>query len=719
MSIYLIVSTAAIFMFTSMLIDYARVAAFQKQVELAAQSGIRSSLSAYDGALYDRYGLFGAGGSDRNELFAHAAKNNWREKEDDVFSVLNIRFEASHVNAYETLGQHGVFKRQVLEEMKYKAPIDFTLEVASKFAPMASAMKEASAAVEMLEQVRKLYDKREKHLQTALVLQREAAQAAKAVAALIPIQVQDAISKDTVMSIVSGYPVYAAWIEHDASLGDDDQPVYSEAISAYEKMARTVSSDLRGQSNAALRRHQELERKALAEVLEAERCNDEMRIVIEKSRQEQADTGYDRVNKQKIPGAKPGALQDKELSQIGQATSSTEQLLLPTESFSAYRDEISKQTVVYASFDSETAGFQSNVMAALSRRGSAVLLAEGAVQLQVAYEQYDQLYGLSGSVIAARASEQEARQSSDAERKKQEAKAKSKWNEVRQLLHGMTSVPQLREHQEMFNQVQKRYESNLTFNQMAADVRKSGESADEPGDAVEEAMGSVGSMFTGIADMLEDIRDPLYVNEYIVHRFTAFDPQKFEAILVNKDGGEFANALNVNNQEIEYILYGFHDPAANVAAAYGEVFAARLAIRTMEGLIECRAMGHPLLVLAAAIVYGLEKAMEDMLTFARTGATPLSKYMAVDVTYQDYLRLFLLLHGGGEERLSRIMAVIEFNTGMTLSTTSAGLSGELEASVNLWFLSGLMKGFTRFGILGGKVKGSRYETTTTIGWSYG
>ncbi|UVI31423.1 hypothetical protein [Paenibacillus spongiae] len=718
-SIYLIVSTAAIFMFTSMLIDYARVAAFQKQVELAAQSGIRSSLSAFDGALYERYGLFGTGGSDRNEIFAHAAKNNWDAREDDAFRVLNIRLDASHVNAYETLGRHDVFKRQVLEEMKYKAPIDFTLEVASKLAPMASAMKEASAAVEMLEQLRKLYDRREKHLQTALALQREMAQSTAAPAALIPIRAQDAIGTDTVMTVISGYESYAAWVEHDSNLGEDAVPVYTKEISAYELMARTVSSGLRSKSSAALRRHQELEHKAMKEVLDAERCNDEMRIVIEKSRQEQQNSGYDRLNKQKIPGGKPGALQEEELSHIGQAASSTEQLLMQSESFAAYRDEISKQTAVYASFDSETASFQSSISIALSRSGSAVLLAEDAAQLRIAFEQYDQQYGTAGSVITARASEQEARQANDAERKKQEAKAKSKWNEVRRLLHGITSVPQLREHQEMFNEAKRLYETNLTFNRTAVEARESIESSGDPGDAVDEAMGSVGTIFTGIADMLEGIRDPLYVNEYIVHRFATFDPRKFEAIIHNNDGGEFANALSLNNQEAEYILYGLHDPAGNVAAAYGEVFAVRLAIRTMEGLIECRAMGHPLLVLASAILYGLEKAIEDMLTLARTGATPLSKYATVDVTYRDYLRLFLLLHGGGVQRLSRMIAVIESNTGMTLSTTSTGLSGELQASVNLWFLPGLMKGFTRFGILGGKVKGSRYETTKTIGWSYG
>ena len=62
--------------------------------------------------------------------------------------------------------------------MKYKAPIDFTLEIASRFAPIASAMKEASTAVVTLEQIRKLYDQREAHLQAVLDDQHNSAAAA-------------------------------------------------------------------------------------------------------------------------------------------------------------------------------------------------------------------------------------------------------------------------------------------------------------------------------------------------------------------------------------------------------------------------------------------------------------------------------------------------------------------------------------------------------------
>ncbi|MFC5648322.1 hypothetical protein ACFPYJ_04150 [Paenibacillus solisilvae] len=720
-SVFLIIATAGILLFTALLVDYARVAAFQKQIELAAQSGIRSSLSAYDGALYDRYGLFGAGGSDRGELFAHAAENNWEPDGYNHFRLLQIEMSSSHVDSYEVLGTHAVFNRQVLEEMKYKAPIDFTLEVASRFAPIASAMKEASASVVVLEQIRKLYDQREAHLHAILDNQRNAAAAGGAIEPLIT----GVHAGYSLLSIVSGYSSYIGWRNHDAVLKEGEQPAYTNEISSYVSQASSQAGELVSSAITAAKLHQELEMKSLKELQEAESCDTQMRSIIQQTKQEQMNTGYDRMNKQQLPGNPATAVSEGELSQMQQTKQSLEQLLLSPEWYVNYRRDISDQVVSFSEVEVKSLGFQTSLSSGLSNATSAVELSESLNILQNIYRDYTQRYIRPGVALQVREQELLNRESSDSQRKRKEQAAQSKWNEAKDLLQSMKTVPQKEEHQKQFDDVKKRYEANLHFNELFED-----ESAAEPdsnldrdnGDAHEAAeasMSAMGNIFAGMADMLDNIRDPLYMNEYIVHRFTAFNPLKFKAILQSADRSEFADALSLNNQEVEYVLYGFHQPAANVSAAYGEIFATRLAIRTMEGLIECRSLGHPLLVLAAALLYGLEKTMEDMVSLSQKGTTPLSKYAAVDLTYLDYLRLFLLLHGSDEQRISRTIAVIEQNTGLTLTKTSTGLSGELTASVNLWFLPGLMKSFTRFNILKGKVKGNRYETTKTIGWSYG
>ncbi|BBH24774.1 hypothetical protein Back11_61190 [Paenibacillus baekrokdamisoli] len=714
-SVYLIVATAGILLLTTVLIDYARIAAFQKQIEIAAQSGIRSSLSAYEGGLYDQYALFGTGGSDRGELFKHSAANNLRSAKDKSFQLLQIDLLSSHVDSYEVLGTHSVFNRQVLEEMKYKAPIDFTMEVASRFAPISSAMKEASTAVDVLEKVRKLYDQRESQLQTVLDYQRDSAKAAE--------EVEN--SGNGLAGMISTYNSYLAWRNHDVSLKEGEKALYINEIAAYERNVRTASAELSNKVESASSFHQKLDSKAVAALQDAEIYNADMRVIIQQMKQKQTGTGYDRVNNQQLDTGTTAAVSANDLTQMDQTKQAVEQLLLSPEWFLDYRKELAEQTAKFQTLQTEASSFQSSMLMALSNQASIQQLNEGSNRLRNVYNAYAYPYIQPAAIIKARANELSGRQSFDAERKKKEQEAKVKWGQVSSLLQSMKAVPQKEEHQKEFDEVKKRYETNLHFNQLLKEgelTEEEGGSTDSNGDINEEAeasMSKMGTIFTGMADMLEDIRDPLYMNEYIVHRFTTFDPSKFKAMMQGSDSSEFKDALSLHNQEVEYLLYGLHSPAANVSAAYGEIFAFRLAVRTMEGLVECRALGHPLLVLAASILYGLEKAMEDMLSLAQKGSTPLSKYVRVDVTYLDYLRIFLLLHGSSERRMARAIAVIEQNRGITLTQTSTGLSGELTASVNLWFLPGLMKSFTRFGILKGKVKGNRYETTKTIGWSYG
>jgi len=226
-------------------------------------------------------------------------------------------------------------------------------------------------------------------------------------------------------------------------------------------------------------------------------------------------------------------------------------------------------------------------------------------------------------------------------------------------------------------------------------------------------MTSVNSLLDVLEGAVEGVRDQLYFSEYALGRMTHFPPSSAKELL---SGGEIS--LSVHGQEVEYILYGLNHPSGNIAAAYGEIFAFRLAVRTMEGLIECRSAGHPLLVLAAALVYGITQAMADMGALLGTGKIQLSKYLKVDTYYTDYLRLFLLLHGGGANPTARAIAVMEHASGLDFRGAYTYASGEGTASVRLWFFPGLLKALARVGDLGGSIKGNRYEATYTADHSY-
>jgi hypothetical protein len=176
--------------------------------------------------------------------------------------------------------------------------------------------------------------------------------------------------------------------------------------------------------------------------------------------------------------------------------------------------------------------------------------------------------------------------------------------------------------------------------------------------------------------------------------------------------------LDIHLQETEYILYGLDNPAGNIAAAYGEIFAFRLAVRTMEGLIECRSMGHPLLVLAAALVYGIGKALLDLQELVENGKIQLAKSIKVDTAYSDYLRLFLLAHGGSSNHTARTIAIMEHSSGLDFRGAYTYASAEGSASIRLWFFPRLLRTMGKIGDLGGTIKGNRYEATYTADSSY-
>lgn len=748
-SLYLIVSTAAMLVFVSLLVDYARIAAFGKQSELAAQSGIRSALSAYDEELYERYGLFGAGGSDRGELFAQAVDGNWAEADDnDGFRLLRMKRESSQVNTEEVLGYHAVFTRQVLEEMKYKAPIDFTMEVASKFIPLSGAMKDASETVNALEDIRRLYEEREKHLARALELQTLSGQRAE--------KLQEAINKGAV--IVEGYGAYENWVREDAlrsaneaaaGKGDADSSeavenrvegsLHESEIADYRSRSlNAVTAIASGIAGETARQEEELAR-AVSEISAASQLNDEISAAVEQAGEVDEEGGFGRLSGTNVAGQASSNMNPDDLAGLSEARDSAATLVMEATWFDAYGEEISAQLEGFRRIDAAARQFVATVRQAVASTGYGFQLQASKGELDRAFQAYSRLYGDPGTVIRARQEERQGRQANDAERKANEAAAESKWGEMRALLGGIGRAGDAGggssqdERREAFREAQRLAEANLAFNQAAQthlpDDSDSGESQPkQAGEATVSAMSSMGAAFGGMADLLQGIRDPLYVNEYIVHRFRSFEPRQLRELMVGKGGGtetgtassSLASALTLENQEVEYILYGLEEPGANVAAAWGEIFGARLAVRTMEGLIACRALGHPLLILSAAVLYGLEKAMNDMLTLAETGKVALSKYVPVDLTYADYLRLFLILHGqGGQKRTARVIGLIERNTGTELTSVATGLSAEMTTSVNLWFLPGLMRSFTAAGILDGHVKGGRYEKTQTIGTSYG
>lgn len=720
---------SSLLLFMSILIDYARIAALHKITEDAARAGIRSVLSAFDSQLYEQYGLFGRGGTSADTIYSEVVKANVeRSASSAAFSrPIDANVVHSHTDQAAVLGSHKVFERQVLEEMKYKAPIDFTLELASKFAPMSEAMKESAVTVDLLEQLRKLYDKRQASLTRILALQKQAADAmgTSGLKALLPYGELDISSAGdgTAASLSRRYEEYASWVIVDEQLiAAGKAPKYTQERAEYKSEAITLINELKKLSAKVMREHIELQSTAKDELKQARLLNEEMRRVESKAKQSPAYSGYDRVSGKQVVGSDLHPLPSRAVSELQDIQKTADQLILPDAWFTEYGVELDDQAQSYTAFHNEASGFTSafTVLLDLVDRYTTILHT-GLAKMIMQSGQYAGLYVQPGTIIAKRQQEL-ANEGLEKQRKEQEKQLGSLWKKAGNMLEGFQSVAGSEEQQAIFNQLEERYNGNLQFNAAAAqgsnvETKTFGDDAHAQAEASAELSNG---LFGGVADMLEQARDTVYFGEYVLQRYSFFAPQQLKMMLENGDTAELSQALTFHNQEAEYVIYGFHNRIGNVAAAYGELFSVRMAIRTMEGLSTCRPAGHPLLILSCSLIYGLEKTMEDMLAFANRGSAPLSKYANVEISYIDYLRLFMLLHGGANKEavVSRMIAVIEQNSGVTLSGVSTAVTGEVRTTAQLWFLPGVMQLLGSYGLLQGRVTNGRYETTQTIGWSY-
>ncbi|MHA7964555.1 hypothetical protein ACX93W_10420 [Paenibacillus sp. CAU 1782] len=724
-SIFGVIILSSLLLFFGVLIDYARIAAFQLQSESGVRSAIRSVMSAYDETLYEQYGLFGRGGTEGGLIFEEVLKQTLEKKAvflDGGFDLAATRVEGTSLNTSLTLGRHDVFARGVLEEMKYKAPVDFTLELLSKFTPLAKTLKESSAAVASLDQLRALYEKREKLLEEALHQQESAGReaAANKAVSLIPAGSGSAFSYMTAAGYASGVEGYVSMMQYDAALPPEEKRKFTAEIWRFQYEAGKLSAALQEEAAVMEQNHKAKLELAKQRIQEAEQVNQSMKTVLQKA-EHAAAQGYEEVAAGEAPGSVSAEISGGD--EIKDIVKDGSKLIRDEVWFAAYVNELDGQTGEIAVLSGLLQQFGRRVLSGVQSSSHASDMTALAGSLSSAYNKYGQRYVSPATVLSRRAAELED-QDIKRQLREQEKKKGSLWSEAGQLLKGMANSKESEEHAEVFRQVQLKYERNLRYNGAGDTAGEGAGAADFPraGDANEgavQASAEMDGLFSGMADMLARSRDYFYYGEYAAARFTSFDPLQLRSLLEAGSSEALSSASSFYNQEMEYVLYGFHNTKGNLLAAYGELFAVRLAVRTMEGLIESRSLGHPLLVLSAAIIYGLEHTIQDMLSFAQKGSAPLSKYVKVELAYKDYLRLFMLLHGGSQDkRLARMIAVIEQNCGITLAEVPSGVTGEATVSMQLWFLPGVMKLLNRAQGMGGRVVGNRYEAHHLAGHSY-
>ena len=124
------------------MIDYARVFLLNQQTENVVKKSVKSVLSAYDTKLQEDFGLFGTGHYENQDIFKEVIDKNLKTSQ-GYFNLLNPKLveHSSTLKSDYFLGNTKILKQQILEEMKYKAPIEFTMEFVDRFGLLSKEMQ--------------------------------------------------------------------------------------------------------------------------------------------------------------------------------------------------------------------------------------------------------------------------------------------------------------------------------------------------------------------------------------------------------------------------------------------------------------------------------------------------------------------------------------------------------------------------------------------------
>ncbi|WP_458119717.1 hypothetical protein [Paenibacillus sp. Z6-24] len=741
-TIFMIVVLAGVFMFTAVFIDYSRIAAMEVQSERLTHAVVRSVMSAYEPEFQKEYGLFAFGESDATQLLDTALTENFNYTDQkDGFHLIPLQADQTSIALSRPLGKYDTFNQQIQEEMKYKAPIDFTIEIVEKMRTMSGVMKETTQTVSVLNRVRKPYEAREKAIDELIALQKKTAGEVQELAKMIMHPAGNSIADKNVGSISSiaqiaaQFKNYTDLIDEDKRRKKKDKPRINTAkIAAYKSRSSSLLQKINPKVEKLLETHAHTYSEGIELMAKIRHYNQEIANIIEEEKNRSANASYDKVSGARIPGstAKGDAGAEQQLAELRK---NLDQLVLSQELLNQMEASVKSQGDDYTSVSQAV---KSLVTAAnqqiIQTSGSASALKNSTIRTARLLQDYlDNYLGSAPEGTIGKIEKQlaAARAGTDSIAK-DEDKAKQDMKKATMMLSGIAGMGAAATALDAdFSEVNGYYEDSLKFNSSAGGEQPQVEVDKDPYEESQKSMDAMDVIFGGVSESLMNGRNEFFQNEYAIHYFEPFDVTFFRNMaesLQKGDGAQAADALAnvdiegmiqnfaVEHQQVEYIIYGFNGPTANLTAAYSEIFGVRLAIRTAEGLVKSAKLGHPLAVLAAGVAYGVEMAIKDMIDLFTKGHTDLSAYMKVPFEYRDYLRLFLL-QTNDKKKMSRMLALIRHSTKINPAERNTYASAHVRTGMRIWFLPGVMK-MLKTGQAGSSVEQGVYYADKQADYGY-
>lgn len=747
-SIYLLVVLVPIFLLCGLLIDVMRWKSAEKEAENAVKAGVRSTLSAYSKSL-QTYGLYSlhSGGEGTNRIFERTVAGNVSEAaESDRFRFIDQRYEpgSARITPMYALSNHGIIKRQILEEMKYRAPMIYGLEIADKFKKtgVAAGLGQASRFGENAAKVEKLLEERDLRLDETWEAFLDIRQKVADMHPFYQTHLRDLnelsgrIGIHTIENVRSTLQNANAQVEmiqeQIKSLNGTIFALVSAGAVSAEAMAQLHQArmDLQRQMDDAVQKVMEYEQLLqdlirYAEVLAMLKVKSTVDL---KALSSLRETYGQAMNLAKKANDELNA----EISRLASSQAGDSGVLEAEKVFAHVhlvdRQDLDEQEASVSASVSQFYGvhaqIQDGLMFTQQKYSTTMSSLEGFRQkAEEVFSRYNPR-------------EEERQRKSGANRtakREQRAKTQAVLDQIQRGLGSCSLISGTDPYDGYYKQLQGNpaergstgvVQSYLAWNQ-AANAATPAPNVDLQ--TPDEAGLSALRLVAALEHALMEIRDEFYINEFAVSKFNyrtlGLEKDAFGRVKTSKELSAPQQHPLVN-QEVEYLLYGSGSCAGNYSIAYAEMFSFRLAVGVLESLLEPQSKvltaGSPLLVLLAAIAEGALQAQQEMAKLIQGEQLPLSIKLgnALTMGYKDYLRVFLLLHSREETLLSRMQGLLQVNTGLDLRAASTYVSGSASTSFQLWFLPRVMRAIGKTEFSGCAIEGNRCRITKTADYTY-
>lgn len=723
-SIYAIIVVLLVFLFNAVLIDYVRIMVAEYQTDIAVKEAMRSTFSGYDKGVQNS-GLFVMNDEDGDpeEVFKEVFEKNLAVDagDDDYFQFVDTTMENSSFDSDDTrtFANKKIIKHQILEDMKYKAPIAFGDRVLEAFLPAACTMKEAEVVSNAAEDVEENVKDRDELMESA---KEEIGNADNKLQA-VEKEATDDWTGDDYPSVTNVRDIQANVSDYRESLEDDDPS--EEDIEKQDEFHNDSKKVLKVIKDAADDAEADMD-DAMSDLEDAKEKNEKIGDAIEEA-EEEADKNYEGVDEDQC--AEVSAEQgDNDVDDVKEDLEDF-YMAPDDEGSDFFQEAIDATNHARDNLKRNNDSLYEYVKKQLDDMNDFYEHVSRVSQIEKKYEEEaKESVDEAGDYVNENydeVPEDELPADEDDAEDGYRDEAESSLGDIKDLLTAGESI--------LKDQAAYESLSVLTDKYGSADPGDADNlNLDDPEDSKDDSMNMISKLFRMLSDTGIDMRDKLYINEYILTRFTSKEDLKLT---------DLPDTFLLKNREVEYILYGKHNAAENYGLALTELMGVRFGLNFAAAFFQpgIAQVPFPLLKVAWALSWSIGRTLGDMTKLTEKGSDARVPFMYVkglkkiETTYKDYLRLFLFLHPDGDDnRITRIQSLIDYSKDRDMSLAYWNMdppegnliespiyaSGKAESSVSLWYLPKIMDMLGKSDVLGGEVIDGRYYIEKQIDYSY-